>query len=237
MVGLRLFLPESWTSDPVRLAAPGCPMSIAPTGPTGDRAGRDRPGARGRRALWLRARRCRLWLSAPLRQALTERGLIWAAGIPFKQKVYPADVAMIFPVAGCSRPRQRHIPDVTSVTAQAMLETARWRTVSWRRETKGRLSARLAASASGLQTVRPSGSTTSRPASARRGGLGDRRAPVDGRAQILPLQPARRYRSQTTRRRHQGTLDLRIGTSAAQRRAGPSTTSRCDHGQGCTAIR
>jgi hypothetical protein len=36
-------------------------------------------------------------LSGPLRQALTERGLTWAVGIPYKQKVYPAYVAMIFP--------------------------------------------------------------------------------------------------------------------------------------------
>src|SRR6185436_14036595 len=65
-------------------------------------------------------------LSAPFRQALSERGLKWAVGIPCKQKVYPANVAMIFPVAGRGRPRLRHIPDVKSVTAQAMLETARW---------------------------------------------------------------------------------------------------------------
>jgi SRSO17 transposase len=84
-------------------------------------------------------------LSAPFRRALTERGLSWAVGIPFKQKVYPADVTMIFPVAGRGRPRQRHVPNVTSITAQAMLATARWRAVSWRRGTKGRLSARLAA--------------------------------------------------------------------------------------------
>ena len=46
---------------------------------------------------------------------------------------------MIFPVAGRGRPRQRHIPDVKSIAAQTMLETARWRTVSWRRGTKGPL--------------------------------------------------------------------------------------------------
>ena len=84
-------------------------------------------------------------LSAPCRQALTARGLTWAVGIPFKQKVYPADVAMIFPIAGRGRPRQRHIPDAKSITAQAMLETAQWRTVSWRRGTKGHPSARFAA--------------------------------------------------------------------------------------------
>jgi hypothetical protein len=35
-------------------------------------------------------------MSAPFRQALSQRGLSWAVGIPGRQKVYPADVAMIF---------------------------------------------------------------------------------------------------------------------------------------------
>jgi len=84
-------------------------------------------------------------LSAQFRQGLTDRGLTWAIGIPYKQKVYPADVAMTFPVAGRGRPRQRHISDVTSIGAQTMLETAKWRTVSSRCGTKGRLCARFAA--------------------------------------------------------------------------------------------
>jgi hypothetical protein len=52
---------------------------------------------------------------------------------------------MIFPVAGRGRPRKLQLPDVTSKAAQSMLETARWRMVSWRRGTKGRLTARFAA--------------------------------------------------------------------------------------------
>lgn len=84
-------------------------------------------------------------MSAPFRQALTERGLTWAVGIPYKQKVYPADVALIFPVAGRGRPRTNHVPDSPSCPAQEMLESAKWQTVSWRRGTKGKLSARFAA--------------------------------------------------------------------------------------------
>jgi SRSO17 transposase len=84
-------------------------------------------------------------LSAPFRQGLSERGLTWAVGIPYEQKVYPAGVAMIFLVAGRGRPGQRHIPDAVSFGAQAMLERAKWQTVSWRRRTKGRLSARFSA--------------------------------------------------------------------------------------------
>ena len=37
-------------------------------------------------------------LSAPFRQGLTARGLTWAVGIPGRQKVYPANVKLIFPV-------------------------------------------------------------------------------------------------------------------------------------------
>lgn len=44
-------------------------------------------------------------LSAPFRQALSERGLRWAVGIPAREEVHPIDVAMVFPVAGRGRPR------------------------------------------------------------------------------------------------------------------------------------
>ena len=83
-------------------------------------------------------------LSAAFRQEPSERSLRWAVGIPRHQKVYPAEVALIFPVAGRGRPRQRHVPDSQSVAAEKVLAGATWRQVSWRRGTKGRLSARFA---------------------------------------------------------------------------------------------
>jgi len=83
--------------------------------------------------------------SAPFRQALSQRGLFFAVGIARRIKLYPADVALIFPVAGRGRPRQRHVPDQPSAAAESMLANARWRTISWRRGTKGRLAARFAA--------------------------------------------------------------------------------------------
>lgn len=52
---------------------------------------------------------------------------------------------LIFPVAGRDRPRVRHVPDVKSMAAHAMLEGEKWRQVSWRKGTKGRLTARFAA--------------------------------------------------------------------------------------------
>src|SRR6266480_4102022 len=76
-------------------------------------------------------------LSAPFRQGLTARKLAWAVGIPRHLKVYPADVRMIWPIAGRGRPRKRYIPDILSMAAEDMLANARWRAISWRSGTKG----------------------------------------------------------------------------------------------------
>ncbi|MFD2780810.1 IS701 family transposase [Novosphingobium pokkalii] len=146
MVGLRLFLPESWTSDAARLDRAGVPEGLRAyrTKPEIALAEIDRVRAAGVRFGCVLAD-AGYGLSASFRQGLSARGLAWAVGIPFKQKVYPADVSMVFPVAARGRPRKNAIPDVTSVSAQAMLEAAKWRQVSWRRGTKGKLVARFAA--------------------------------------------------------------------------------------------
>jgi SRSO17 transposase len=146
MLSLRLFLPESWTSDPARMDRAGVPdeQRQPKTKPEIAVEEIDRVRAAGVRFGCVLAD-AGYGLSAPFRQALSERGLTWAVGIPGRQKVYPADVALIFPVAGRGRPRERHIPDSRSVAAQTILEGMTWRQVSWRRGTKGRLSARFAA--------------------------------------------------------------------------------------------
>ena len=64
---------------------------------------------------------------------------------PRHQKVYPHDVKLVFPVAGRGRPRKRHVPNVLSISAEEMLTKAKWRTLSWRKGTKGPLKARFAA--------------------------------------------------------------------------------------------
>jgi len=141
-----LFLPESWTSDAARMDRAKVPEEARAyrTKPDIALAEIDRVRSTGVRFGGILAD-AGYGMSGPFRQALNERGLTWAVGIPFKQKVYPADVAMIFPVAGRGRPRKNHVPDVTSRPAQDMLESAKWQTVSWRRGTKGKLSARFAA--------------------------------------------------------------------------------------------
>jgi len=146
MLSLRLFLPESWTSDAVRMAKAGVPdlLQTYRTKPEIAIEEIDRVIAAGVRFGCVLAD-AGYGLSASFRQALSARDLCWAVGIPRHQKVYPADVQLIFPVANRGRPRVRHVPDVKSRAAHAMLEDVKWRQVSWRRGTKGRLSARFAA--------------------------------------------------------------------------------------------
>jgi SRSO17 transposase len=146
MLALRLFLPESWTSNQARLERAGVPAEYrtAQTKPEMALAEIDRVIAAGVRF------GCVLTdagygLSAPFRQGLTGRKLAWAVGIPRHLKVYPVDVRMIFPVAGRGRPRRRHVPDILSVPAEDMLADAPWRSISWRTGTKGKLKARFAA--------------------------------------------------------------------------------------------
>lgn len=146
MLSLRLFLPESWTSDAARMIRAGVPEPFQSyrTKPEIAIEEIDRAIAAGVRFGCVLAD-AGYGLSAPFRQALSARDLCWAVGIPRHQKVYPADVQLIFPVANRGRPRIRHVPDVKSRAAHAMLEDAKWRQVSWRRGTKGRLAARFAA--------------------------------------------------------------------------------------------
>src|ERR1700733_6512297 len=146
MVALRLFVPESWTSNPVRLKRAGVPVEhrTARTKPEIALAEIDRVMAAGMRFGCVLAD-AGYGSSGPFRQGLTARGLAWAVGIPRHQKVYPVGVKLIWPVAGRGRPRKRHIPDVLSMAAEEMLAKAKWQNVSWRNGTKGRLEARFAA--------------------------------------------------------------------------------------------
>jgi SRSO17 transposase len=83
--------------------------------------------------------------SGPFRQALSKRGLLWAVGLSRRQNVYPADVALIFPVAKTGKHRKYHIPDRCPISAEAMLAGEKWQKVSWRQGTKGRLTCHFAA--------------------------------------------------------------------------------------------
>ena len=140
MVALRLFVPESWTSNPVRLKRAGVPVEhrAARTKPEVALAEIDRVIASGVRFGCVLAD-SGYGSSGPFRQALSERGLLWAVGLSRRQNVYPADIALIFPIAKTGKPRKYHVPDQPPVSAEALLAEGKWQRVSWRRGTKGRL--------------------------------------------------------------------------------------------------
>jgi SRSO17 transposase len=146
MLALRLFLPESWTSDRARLKRAGVPAKYRTprTKPEMALAEIDHVIAAGVRFGCVLAD-AGYGLSALFRQGLTARRLTWAVGIPRHLKVYPTDVRMIWPVAKRGRPRKRYIPDILSVAAEDLLADAAWQNISWRIGTKGKLKARFAA--------------------------------------------------------------------------------------------
>jgi SRSO17 transposase len=150
MAAMRLFLPESWTNDRARLKRAGVPVEYrtARTKPEVALAEIDRVIAAGMRFGCVLAD-AGYGSSARFRQGLTARKLSWAVGIPRHLKVYPADVLMTRPVTPRGRPRRgrprQRIPDTLSLAAEDVLATAKWRNISWRTGTKGKLRARFAA--------------------------------------------------------------------------------------------
>ena len=143
MVGLRLFLPETWTGNPDRMARARVPedRQIALSKPEIAIAEIDRVRAAGFGCVLADAG---YGSSGPFRQGLSARGLHWAVGLSRRQNVYPVDVGLIFPKAGRGRRRKYHLPDRTAVSAEQMLEVGKWRKISWRRGTKGKLSCQFA---------------------------------------------------------------------------------------------
>lgn len=83
--------------------------------------------------------------SGTFRQAPSARGLRWAIGLSRRQNVYPADTGLVFPQAAAGRRRKYHIPNRVAVSADKMPDAEKWRQVSWRRGTKGKLSCQFAA--------------------------------------------------------------------------------------------
>jgi SRSO17 transposase len=143
---LRLFLPDTWISNPQRLQHAGVPELF--------RTERSKPEI----ALEELKRVMRAGvsfgavladagygISAPFRQALSALGLLWAVGTVRIQKVYPANVQLVASTTARGRPRKTLIPDQESISAEAMLAKMSWRRITWRRGTKGALQARFAA--------------------------------------------------------------------------------------------
>src|SRR5215217_5542381 len=145
-VALRLFLPETWTGDPERLQRAGVPEA--------DRAPRSKPEIALAELDRIRAAGVRFGsvladagygISAAFRQALTERGLAWAVGIPRIQKVFPTEVEMVPPPPARRRSSQPLIPANEALAAEVILKDQRWQTITWRQGTKGALKATFTA--------------------------------------------------------------------------------------------
>src|SRR4051794_25747709 len=89
-IGLRLFLPELWAADAERCAFAGVPEEHRRAEPKTEiaLAEIDRVLAAGARFGHVVAD-AGYGVSAAFRQGLSERGLVWAVGIPKVQNVYP----------------------------------------------------------------------------------------------------------------------------------------------------
>ena len=145
-VGLRLFLPELWAADAGRCAEAGVPQQDRRVQAKTEIALSeiDRVLAAGARFGRVVAD-AGYGASAAFRQGLSERGLVWAVGIPKVQNVYPTAVQLHWPKAATGRPRKHPVPSEDPVAADQALAGAAWRRVAWRRGTKGRLAAEFAA--------------------------------------------------------------------------------------------
>ena len=147
-VGLRLFLPERWAGDAERLARAGVPEPAVHRPKWRIALDEvDRVSASGARFGCVLAD-AEYGKAAEFRRGLGERRLAYAVGIPPTQKVYPADVALAFPERKpTGRPRKHPVPSAASVAAAELLEARpeAFRTIAWRRGTKGPLEAAFAA--------------------------------------------------------------------------------------------
>jgi SRSO17 transposase len=147
-VGLRLYLPKEWTTDPARCADAKVPESI------------------GHRPKWrialdeidrVRSSGVRFGcvladagygMCADFRRGLDDRALAWAVGILSTQNIYPEDVTIATPPRLPRTPgprRTRPLPSTAPISAAKFIEEhAVFRLVSWRNGTKGPLTGEFA---------------------------------------------------------------------------------------------
>ena len=145
-LGLRLFLPDEWASDPDRCADAGVPeehrRALAKTEIA--LAEIDRVAAAGVRFGRALAD-AGYGMGAAFRQGLSARGLAWAVGVLKTQNVYAPTLELHWPTAPTGRPRRHPVPSEAPAAAEAVLARAEWHRISWRQGTKGPLAAEFAA--------------------------------------------------------------------------------------------
>lgn len=150
-VALRLFLPQAWTSDAARCRRAGVPPAaqVAQTKPELALAEVRRLHAAGVRFGAVLAD-AGYGSSAAFRHGLSALGLTWAVGLSREQRFYPASVGVRAPGPRGRRGGQPKHPVPTAARAAAhaviaALGPRAFRTIRWRRGTKGWLTAQFAA--------------------------------------------------------------------------------------------
>ncbi len=145
-LGLRLFLPDEWASDPDRCADAGVPEEHRHTLAKTEiaLAEIDRVIAAGAHFGRVLAD-AGYGMGVAFRRGLSARGFAWAVGILKTQNVYPPTVELHWPTASKGRPRRHPVPSEAPTAAEAMLASAEWRRISWRQGSKGPLAAEFSA--------------------------------------------------------------------------------------------
>src|SRR5215213_1651357 len=213
-VGLRLFLPAEWTSEPERCAAAGGPdaLRVAQSKPAIALAEIDRLVAAGLHFGCVLAD-AGYGSSPEFRRGLDERGLAWAAGVACTQLVYPATVRLRPSLTPTGRPAKHPVPSPATLLGRCDAGEAALAAPHLAERHQGAARGPLRRSP-GACRRRPAQRRQHSPT--RRRGLADRRMARQRRAQVLPQQPAAADLAAAAGRHRQGTLVLRAGASAAQ---------------------
>jgi SRSO17 transposase len=147
-IALRLFLPQAWSEDRARCRRAGVPDETVhkPKWQIAlDEVRRIRSaGVRFKDVL----ADAGYGACAQFRQELSAMQITWAVGISPEQLVYPLNVRLRFPKASTGRPRKHGVPTASRRSVREAIEVLgeeAFRTVRWRRGTKGWLSADFAA--------------------------------------------------------------------------------------------
>ncbi len=145
-VGLRLYLPKSWTDNPARCAHVKIPQTVRYRSKWRIALDElDRVRVSGVRFGCVLAD-AGYGMCAEFRHGLSERDLAWAVGILSTKNVYPEDVEVFMPPPSrVGRPRIHPRVGSSPCSAEQFIEKhAVFRQIAWRVGTKGRLAGEFA---------------------------------------------------------------------------------------------
>jgi hypothetical protein len=222
-VGLRLFLPDEWTTDPERCARAGVPeerrrLLAKPEIALEEVDRLIAAGVRFGRVL----ADAGYGAGAAFRLGLSARGLLWAVGVLKVQNVYPAAVGLLWPTAATGRPRKHPVPSEAPVAAEAALAGPRGRS-------------RPSSPPCGCVRPRAISSGTAGTCPARRSGWWASAAPRASTS--ITSQVSRRTRRSRSWRRPSRRAGWASRRTSSSRRNSASTTSRAAPGGACTTTR